>query len=252
VPSRTHEGRLFSAFVRIQFLNAGRNKSGDRSLRFSLTPSPIPNHLFSQGSASLRQFKKLFKQSGSWHEPEQVELSSSDFAAPHSIENLYQGPRQPHRLSWIIPGKLAVGGLPQPGDGAILARERIKVVLSLCAQSEGTLPDEIGQNFRCLRFILPDSHYILGLQPNQLERVVELIHDHIQSQQPIYVHCLAGVERSPTACIAYLCLHQDMELWEAINSVKQAHPNTRPTEGQIQIIRELIRQPQSFHNIFSD
>ncbi|NJL41144.1 MAG: dual specificity protein phosphatase family protein, partial [Leptolyngbyaceae cyanobacterium SM1_4_3] len=144
----------------------------------------------------MRQFKKLFRQSGSRHD-EQVELSSVDFAEPHPIEDLYQDSRQPHRLSWIIPGKLAVGGLPQPGDGAILAREKIKVVLSLCAQSEGTLPDEIGQNLRCLRFILPDSHYILGLQPNQLERVVELIHDHIQSQQPIYVHCLAGMERSP-------------------------------------------------------
>jgi predicted protein tyrosine phosphatase len=190
----------------------------------------------------LQQFKKLFWQA----EPSSIEPNTS-----HSSDLNDSSPGSRH-LSWIIPGKLAVGGLPRPSDCAILTREKIKVVLSLCAQSEGTLSEEIVQKFRCLRFILPDSHYILGLQPNQLERVVELIHNHIQAQQPIYVHCLAGIERSPTACIAYLCLYQDMELWEAINRVKQAHPNAKPTEGQVQVIRDLIRQPQGFLNILSD
>lgn len=194
----------------------------------------------------MRQLKKLFGQS----EPS---LTHSAALYTGDLENDSEdNSRGSRRLSWIIPGKLAVGGLPQADDSSILTRERIKVIFSLCAQSEGTLPEEIVQKFRCLRFILPDSHYILRLQTSQLERVVELIHDHVQSQQPIYVHCLAGVERSPTACIAYLCLYQDMELWEAINRVKQAHPSARPTEGQIQVIRELIRQPQGFHNIFSD
>jgi predicted protein tyrosine phosphatase len=196
----------------------------------------------------LRQLRKLFGQTNSG----EAEPPSTDATPPHATGDLHDDSHRSHRLSWIIPRKLAVGGLPQPGDGAILAREKIKVVLSLCAQSEGTLPEDVVQKFRCLRFILPDSYYILGLQPNQLEQVVELIHNHIQSQQPIYVHCLAGVERSPTACIAYLCLHHDMELWEAINRVKQAHPNARPTESQIQVIRDLIRQPQSFLNILSD
>lgn len=196
----------------------------------------------------MRQFKKLFGRT----ERGQAELPSTDSTRRYRTEDLRHDSNQAHRLSWIIPGKLAVGGLPQSADSSILAREKIKVVLSLCAQSEGSLPEEIVQKFRCLRFILPDSHYILGLQPSQLEQVVELIHTHIQSQQPVYVHCLAGVERSPTACIAYLCLHHDMELWEAINRVKQAHPNARPTEGQVQAIRDLIRQPQGFHNIFSD
>lgn len=144
-------------------------------------------------------------------------------------------------ISWVIPGQLALGGLPQPGDGLRLALSNIKVVLSLCAEVEGRLPPDIAQDkkFVCLRHVLPDRHYTTQLNVRQLALAVDLVHQCIERQVPVYVHCLAGIERSPTVCMAYLCRYHNLELWEAANWVKQVHPDSMPNESQIRTIREF-------------
>lgn len=143
-------------------------------------------------------------------------------------------------LHWILPTELAVGRLPKLGDRAIFAQAGISVVLSLCAKSEGMLPEEITQNFHCVRVILPDSRYVAALRVEQLAQVVNAIHQFTQRQQPVYVHCLAGMERSPTVCIAYLCQYHNMKLWEAFRYVKQVYPQATPTDAQLQIVQNLI------------
>lgn len=145
-------------------------------------------------------------------------------------------------VSWIIPHKLALGRLPVAGESGILRQLGIQTVLSLCAIAEGELPEEIVNEFHCFRFILPDSSYVLSLQPEHLLQAIALIHEHIQQQSPVYVHCLAGIERSPTVCIAYLCMYEQLELWEALNHVKQAHPIALPSETQLQVIRKLMQR----------
>ncbi|MBF2079953.1 MAG: dual specificity protein phosphatase family protein [Synechococcales cyanobacterium T60_A2020_003] len=159
----------------------------------------------------------------------------------------FQGkkPRQLNRRSsqlpnWVLPGKLAIGSLPEPGDSALLKDAGITAVVSLCAPSEGKLPEDVIQAFRCLRFILPDSSFVLGIQPQDLVTVLEVINEQIQQGEAVYVHCLAGVERSPTVCTAYLCLYEKLELWEAVSQVKKVHPYALPTEDQLRVIRYLL------------
>ena len=148
-------------------------------------------------------------------------------------------------LSWVIPGKLAVGGIPQAADDHLtLANANIKVVLSLCAEIEGSLPETVTRNFNCLRFILPDRYYTTQVETHQLDKAVEIVHQSVQNQLPIYVHCLAGIERSPTVCIAYLCRYQNLELWEALNWVKQVHPSAMPNESQLRVLREFVQVQQ--------
>ncbi len=144
------------------------------------------------------------------------------------------------RFHWILPGELALGGLPASGDRAIFDQANISIVFSLCAQSEGDLPETITQNFRCVRVILPDSRYVATLQVEQLAQVVNSIHQFIQRQQPVYVHCLAGIERSPTVCIAYLCQYHNMKLWEAFNYVKEICPRAMPTDAQLKTVQRYL------------
>ena len=147
--------------------------------------------------------------------------------------------RRQTSIDWVIPGKLAVGGLPQSEDIVTLSRANIKVVLSLCAEIEGSLPEVVRRDFNCLRLILPDRYYTTEIEISQLDQAVGIVHQSLQNQLPIYVHCLAGIERSPTVCIAYLCRYQNLELWEALNWVKQAHPSTMPNESQLRVLREF-------------
>ncbi len=148
-------------------------------------------------------------------------------------------------MSWVIPGKLAVGAAPQFGDSALLAQAGIQVVFSLCGTSEGQLPSDVEQQFRCLRLVLPDSRYKSEIKSAQLKAAVEIIQHSVQNELPIYVHCLAGVERSPIVCIAYLCKHYNLELWEALNWIKQAHPAAMPQESQLKAVRHYLQDEMS-------
>jgi len=88
-------------------------------------------------------------------------------------------------INWVIPAKLAVGPLPQLGDSAQLAAADIQVVLSLCAEQEGALPEDVRSNFQCLHWFIPDSHYDIELKVGDLARAVELVHQTISNQLPI-------------------------------------------------------------------
>lgn len=147
---------------------------------------------------------------------------------------------RPSLLRWVIPGTLALGPLPHPGDDEQLARAGIKAIVSLCSEAEGTLPAEMTAQFLCLRSFLPDSHYDAPLTVSSLAQTVQLVRQNVESQLPVYVHCLAAVERSPTVCIAYLCRYHNLELWEALNALKQVNPRTSPTEAQLQVVREWL------------
>ncbi len=145
----------------------------------------------------------------------------------------------------MIPGKLAVGGSPRPGDSVALAQAGIKVIFSLCAECEEVLPEDVTQSFHCLRLVLPDSHYKSEIKSSQLTAAIDIVQHSIDNQLPIYVHCLAGIERSPTVCIAYLCQSQHLELWEALNWLKQCHPPSMPTESQLRVVRQYIKEQRS-------
>ena len=144
-------------------------------------------------------------------------------------------------ISWVIPGKLAVGGSPCPEDLTWLAKANIKVIFSLCGTSEDPLPEEIAKNFHCMRLVLPDSRYKSDIKPSQLKAAVDVVQHSVQNQLPIYVHCLAGIERSPTVCIAYLCKHYNLEIWEALNWLKQVHPVSMPNESQLRAVQAFIK-----------
>jgi atypical dual specificity phosphatase len=143
----------------------------------------------------------------------------------------------PKNLRWILPGKLAVGPIPDPQIYHQLCESGIKAVLSLCAETEGQLYSEVPTTFTWQRLVLPDSHYQEKMQPEQIATAVAALHHNLSLGLPSYVHCLAGMERSPSICIAYLCRHENMPLWEAVQWVKQNNPRTSITSNQMQILQ---------------
>lgn len=152
---------------------------------------------------------------------------------------------EPPALRWILTNELAVGPIPTPTIHAQLVEAGIKAVLSLCAEQEGQLPIEVQQDFYWKRWVLPDSYYEESMSVERLAQAVEFVHQAISRKLPIYVHCLAGVERSPTVCVAYLCVHRKMELWEALNWLKQTNPRTSLMGDQVKAIQGLVRMQQA-------
>jgi atypical dual specificity phosphatase len=159
---------------------------------------------------------------------------------PNQSQSGTANPKVPFR--WIIDRQLAVGPIPDQALHDQLLQAGFKSILTLCDETEGTLYPEVPNNFNWQRLVLPDSHYEESMLPDHLAKAVDIVHAAITTAAPIYVHCLAGMERSPSVCVSYLCVHQGMEVWEALNWVKQRNSRTSLSPSQVQAIQALVKQ----------
>ncbi len=172
--------------------------------------------------------------------PRTLDRRPNKWKTPHQ-----SSPSRHASIDWVIPGKLAVGSLPRSPLALTLSEHRIKVILSVCPESEGHLPKAIRQGFRCLRVPLTDSRSVIPLDPLDLGEAVDLIQWNLNKQRPVYVHCLAGMERSPTVCLAYLCRYQQFDLLDALGWLRHVHPATRITGAQLSIVRHYLQNLSS-------
>lgn len=147
---------------------------------------------------------------------------------------------------WVLPRKLAIGPLPiHKNHYARLQEEQIETILSLCPEAEGAIQPEFKSQFQCLCYPLLDSHYQEPLKPEDLAEAVKLVHQTLEEGKSLYIHCFAGIERSPTVCLAYLCRHQGLELWESLRFLKEVHRRSAPTETELQAIQAYLKSPLS-------
>jgi atypical dual specificity phosphatase len=143
---------------------------------------------------------------------------------------------------WLIPNELSVNGLPTSASYPILWQLGIRAILTLCADQEGAMPDFLPTYpFAWQRFVLPDSRYPEKLQPEDLGTAVEIVRTWTMQTLPVHIHCRAGIERSPLVAVTYLCAYHRLEIWEALNLVKQKHPRTAIRPEQLQVLRTYLK-----------
>jgi atypical dual specificity phosphatase len=145
-------------------------------------------------------------------------------------------------FDWILAHRLAIGPLPKKAWLQSFEEQGIRTIISLCSEVEGKLPKAMAAQFRCVRVPLPDSHYRRSLIPAELEEAVDLIHWNLQKRQPVYLHCLAGIERSPLVAIAYLCRYCSMDLLDATGWLAHVHGSSQPTPSQLKVVRQYLQQ----------
>jgi protein-tyrosine phosphatase len=131
-------------------------------------------------------------------------------------------------LSVILPD-LLIGEYPTPGDAEWLrAAHGVTAVVSLQddadLSSKGLRLADLERAYRAqmLRFHrvpVPDgdSHLLAG----QLGRIVGVLDELLSGAERVYLHCNAGMNRAPTAAIAYLHVHHGLTLSEARDFVKR-------------------------------
>ncbi|XP_030370967.1 dual specificity protein phosphatase 18 [Scaptodrosophila lebanonensis] len=69
--------------------------------------------------------------------------------------------------------------------------------------------------------------------------VADLIEEVRRTGGSSLVHCVAGVSRSASLCLAYLMKHGGMSLRDAYTHVKSIRPQVRPNSGFFQQLREF-------------
>ncbi len=137
--------------------------------------------------------------------------------------------------SEIIPSKLWVGAFVQPQDAVLLEKTLITTVLSLqtdedmasCGiQFEKLLDAYQAAGIELRRLPVPDFDRV-SLAARLPSCVAELEKALQPRQTRVYLHCTAGINRSPTVAAAYLIRSQDMsarEAYEFIISRRDCNP----------------------------
>ncbi len=142
-------------------------------------------------------------------------------------------------FNWVLVNKLAIGTAPRNLDDiSKLKKYSIKSVLSLCSTKEANLPIGFQINFDCERLTLPDHTY--GRLPTleELENALELLNKLI-NKPPVFVHCVASIERSPLVCLAWLVKYEKLSPEYALQYLMDIHPSTNPLPGQFSLLSKI-------------
>ena len=135
------------------------------------------------------------------------------------------------QYSWLIPKRLAVGERPATLES--MPALGFSAVLSL--QEEDEPGPEGSPPAGLLWARIPIRDGLVGGVPSlgDIGTAVDLLRGFQDQGRATYVHCYAGIGRSPTICMAYLGASEGLTFQESYMRVRRAHGRAEPTPGQL-------------------
>jgi protein-tyrosine phosphatase len=120
----------------------------------------------------------------------------------------------------------------------------VRGVLSLCSEEEAPPPEGLEQRFACRRVVLPDHR--AGRMPaaEELGQALAAL-AQLRQEGPVFVHCVAAMERSPLVCLAWLVRQRGLSPQRALDYLMQVHPGTSPLPGQLELLEVMTSPPSS-------
>ena len=138
---------------------------------------------------------------------------------------------RPDKFSWLIENKLAGSGIPTSIDEIRWVIEQ--GIKSIVTVREEPLDDEWVKDVKYLHVISND----MGVpKSNDLLAAVDFIHKRLTHNEPVLVHCLAGLGRTGTLLACYLIKHQKMSADDAMQKVREERSGSIQSYPQEEII----------------
>lgn len=149
---------------------------------------------------------------------------------------------KPLHLDWLIRRQVALGPAPTHDDHLqSLEQHGIKGVLCLCAIHEAPPPPTFLQRFRVARTVLSDHRSANVSSLDDLLQALAQLDRLLSEAAPVYVHCVASVERSPLVCAAWLMQARGLSRLQALDYVMAVHPISSPIPSQLDWLNKLER-----------
>ena len=148
-------------------------------------------------------------------------------------------PGRRFQIDWVLVEELAIGPAPRAERHLDrLEAAGLKAVLSLCGPAEAELAPGLAGRFCHQRCVLPDHR--TGRMPELAELEAALVAlAELHQQGPVFVHCVAAMERSPLVCLAWLVSRHGQTPERALDYLMQVHPGTSPLPGQLALLGRL-------------
>ena len=138
---------------------------------------------------------------------------------------------KPDNFSWIIEEKLAGSAIPTSKEEIDwVKQEGVKSIVTI---REERLEDEWIKDINYLHVHSND----MGIPEfSDLVNSVDFIHQRITNDEPVMVHCLAGLGRTGTILACYLIKYEDMTADDAIEKVRRERHGSIQSFSQEEII----------------
>jgi len=142
-------------------------------------------------------------------------------------------------IDWVLQNKLCVGKAPRTKFHIEKLKEQgVKSILSLCSKEEIKPPDQIENYFICKRKVLPDHKVNREITVKEINESLEIVKE-ILNHGPVYIHCVASIERSPLICMAWLIKECNLNSQQALDYLMDIHPRTNPLPSQLKALNQL-------------
>ncbi|XP_066292436.1 dual specificity protein phosphatase 18-like [Branchiostoma lanceolatum] len=139
------------------------------------------------------------------------------------------------RLDAITSG-LFISNRSSAEDLQLLEYHGITQIINMAVQET----DYPGGGIRCLHFPIQD--FVTEDITGYLDEVTKLIKDEEDRGGRTLVHCLAGISRSATVCLAYLLKYRHMSLAGAYMYLKHCRPCVLPNKGFHKQLEQLEKR----------
>ena len=138
---------------------------------------------------------------------------------------------KPDNFSWLIEGKLAGSAIPTSKDEIKwIQEEGVKSILTIREEAlEFPLPAE-------MKYLHVHSNDMGVPEFDDLINAVDFIHQRITNNEPVMVHCLAGLGRTGTILACYLIKYQKLSADDSIQKVRESRPGSIQSFPQEEII----------------
>ena len=138
---------------------------------------------------------------------------------------------KPDNFSWLIAEKLAGSAIPT-------SFEEIKWILDEGVKSIVTIREEsLDEDWiKDVNYLHIHSNDMGVPEFDDLTRAVDFIHERITNNEPVMVHCLAGLGRTGTILACYLIKYQKLSADDSIQKVRESRPGSIQSFPQEEII----------------
>ena len=135
--------------------------------------------------------------------------------------------KRPTNFGWLINDKLAGSGMPTTASELDWVLKQ--GVRSIITMTEVPLPKSWIKDVKYLHMPTED---LSAPDMEKIDHAVDFIHKRIQSNEPVMVHCAAGIGRTGTVLACYLVKYQKMSFNDAIEKVRKERPGSIQSESQ--------------------
>jgi len=146
---------------------------------------------------------------------------------------------KPDNFSWLIKNKLAGSAIPTSIDEVQWVIEQ--GVKSIVTVREEPLDNDWVKDVNYLHIMSND----MGVPEfDDLVSTVDFIHKRITNNEPVMVHCLAGLGRTGTVLACYLVKYQNMPADKAIQKIREERSGSIQSYPQEEIIFQFAKSLQ--------